>query len=365
MNPAYEFWLCDDAGVRITLLKDFSFASFSRSTRGLGTILFGLPLDAYIPYVPIIFQPDWRIDAYRSPGYGIPKRREGSFLLRKFNIYDRTEDNLRMIEFYGRSPLDLIRRWSMVDPDPATYEITDHVDDIMKLIVNDIAVFPAGEFSVDADLGLGPIVSQSFFGKNALDVITDLKATSFYLNFTSSTNRRIFFDVIEGPGLINGFGYIFRTYADLRGTDRTKGVVFSTENGNLNSPSYFEDYLDEVTIAQIGSTIVYSPDRYLSRWNQILEYQNIISTDAGVETSRANQILANKEKKLSLTANLLNTPGSSSNPRSLYGVDWDLGDLVPVQYANKNFTAEIEIVWISVNDQGEENIVGQNKVGLQ
>lgn len=368
MSASYEYWFTDDAGRRITLLKDFAFVSFSRTTRGLGTILFGLPLDAYLPYVPIIFQPDQRIDVWRSPEYGIPMRREGSFFLRKYNVYDRAQDNLRMIEFYGRSPLDILRRWCVSATVAANNTKTDFLDDMMKAVVIDNFittpnVAPVGEFSVDGDLGLGPTISQSFPGKNVRDVLTDLKATSFSLNATSSANRRIFFDVIEGPGLTNGFGYIFRTYADLRGIDRTQGIVFSPENGNLKAPSYYEDYLDQITIAQVGATTVIGPDNLLSRWNNILQYQNSSSADANVRTAQANQMLTDGAKKLSLTAQFLSTPGSPNQPRSLYGVDWDLGDLLPVQYAGKNMTGEVEIVWVSVDEKGVENIVGSNQVG--
>lgn len=368
MSATYEFYLTDDAGRRIALLKNFAFASYSRSTRGLGTILFGLPLDTYLSYVPTIFQPDWRIDVWRSPGHGIQKRRESSYFLRKYNVYDRGEDSVRMIEFYGRSPLDILRRWSVVDTTATRHIKTDYIDDMMKAIVRDCfitdaKVVPLGEFSVDGDLSLGPSVTESFFGKNVRDILTDLKATSFSKNATDSTNRRIFFDVVEGPGLTNGFGYIFRTYADLRGTDRTNGVVFSVENGNLNTPSYYVDHLDEVTRAQVETMAVASPDINLSRWNDILQYQSKASDDTAAKTSQANKILTENGKKFSLSANFMNTPGSKYQPRSLYGIDWDLGDLLPVQYAGLNVTAEVEIVWVSVDDKGAENIVGSNKVG--
>jgi hypothetical protein len=51
-------------------------------------------------------------------------------------------------------------------------------------------------------------------------------------------------------------------------------------------------------------------------------------------------------------------------PRSLYGLDWDLGDLLPVFFAEKYFTAEVVVVHVSVNEDGEESIVGMNTVGV-
>ena len=368
MSAKYEFWLTDDAGRRMLLLKDFAFSSYSRSTRGLGTILFGLPLKVYLSYVPTIFQPDWRIDVWRSAANGVPKRRESSYLLRKYRVYDREEDSMRMIEFFGRSPLDILRRGAVSNTVAAQYKKTDYIDDMMKAIVTDVFItggqcVPAGEFSVEGDLSLGPSITQEFKGKNVRDVLTDLKATSFSLNHADSTKRRIFFDVVEGLGLDNGFGYTFRTYADLRGIDRTNGTVFSPENGNLIDTEYFENYLDEITVAEVGVTTVTSPDALLSRWNSIKEYRAASTPDVSIDTSTANQMLSEDGKKISIGAYFVNSPGSSDQPRSLYGIDWDLGDLLPVQYAGKNLQAEVEIVWVSVNDMGVENIVGSNRVG--
>lgn len=274
-----------------------------------------------------------------------------------------------MIEFFGRSPLDILRRWAVSTSTVADYEKTAAIDDMMKAVVRDNFittphVAPAGEFSCDGDLALGPVIYQSFPGKNVLDILTDLKATSFSMNAVSSSDRRIFFDVVEGPGVTGGFGYIFRTYADLRGTNRLNGIVFSPENGNLKAPYFYEDYLDEFTEVQVGNTTVTSTDSTLSRWNVCRMYQNIVSSDADVEASEAYKILNDKAKILSLGAQFLSTPGSTDQPRSLYGVDWDLGDLLLCQYAGKNMGAEVEIVWVSVNEEGEENIVGSNRVGV-
>lgn len=367
MSAEYEFWLTDDAGRRILLLKDISFASLSRTTVGYGTIQLGIPYNAFISKVATVFQPDWRIDVHRSPNTGIAKRREGSFFIRKPRIYDRT-DSVRMIEFFGRSPLDILRRESVTSTVVANYKKTDKIDDMMKDVVteNFIAVAsaaPVGEFAVDAKVGLGPSTTYSFFGKTVLDVLKDLKADSIAKNYISSADKKIYFDVVEGPGLPGGFGYIFRTYAGLRGMDRTKGMIFSVENGNLKEPSYSEDYLEEITTVKVGNiAAISSPDRFLSRWNDIKSYQGA-SSDTATDTSRAYQTLQERGAVKSLAATFLNTPGGNGQPRSLYGVDWDLGDLLPVQYAGKNMTAEVSIVYLAVDDQGRETVTGSNIVG--
>lgn len=365
----YELYLTDDSGRRITLLKNIAFMSMSRTLLGFGTVHVGLPFRDFKVFPA--FQVDRRVDVWRSPAHGATLRREGSFFLRKYNVYTRDEDGVQIIEFYGRSPLDILRRQAVTSTTAANYSKTDKIDDMMKEIVREnfispVQTAPSGEFSCDGDEGLGPTVSHTFYAQNVLDVLKDLRDMSISLNKITDSSRRIYFDVVEGSPLSNGgFGYTFRTYADLRGTDRTDGVVFSLENGNMKSPSYFEDHLDSITVASIlnlttpalnGSAT--SPDAKLSRWNTIVAAQQSSEATVDLNNAKANALLREDEADFALNVTFVDSPGSDRQPRSLYGVDWDLGDLLPVRYAGKDFNAEVEIVYVSVNEKGDENIVG-------
>lgn len=365
---SHEFWLTDDAGRRFGLLNNYAFASYSRSTRGYGVVQFGLPLEEWMRVAPIVFQPDWRLDVWRSPAPKFNSRRESSYFLRKYRIYDQVDKGVRMIELFGRCPLDILRRWTVASTDPAKWKMTGKADDLMKAVVKQEFItggncVPTGELVVEGDVSLGPVITSSFCGKNVLKVCQDMKADTFSLHETNSSNRRIFFDVVEGGISISGFNYIFRTYADLRGLDRTKDLIFSIENGNLKTPAYEENYLDEETVAQVNDTVVTSPDSKLSRWNSIMGFKSTHASDSDSDTDAANKMLSDKKKKISLDAYFLDSPGSTDQPRSLYGIDWDLGDLLRVQYVGKNMDAEVEIVWIAVDENGHENIVGSNRVG--
>lgn len=369
MSSSYEFWLTDDAGQRLLLLKDLAYVNYIRSTVGYGTFQFGVPYDSFVSKMATVFQPDWRVDVYRSPATGVPKRREASYLLRKFRVYDRETDHIRVIQYWGRSPLDILRRQTVTATLLNFYNKTDFIDDMMKEIVTENFIgssgIPAGEFSVDGDTSQGPSVNFSFKGRVVLDVLKDLKAMSLSLNFNDPTKHKIYFDVVEGPGKPGGFGYVFRTYTDLRGIDRTAGIIFSVENGNLSLPDYSEDYLDESTLATVGDSffVLNKNEYYLSRWNAIEQYQSS-SNDYSVDQAKAQQMLADGAAKKIFSATFLNTPGSSSQPRSLYGVDWDLGDLLPCQYAGISLNAEVAIVYVALNDKGEETLTGSNLVGV-
>lgn len=369
----YEFWLTDDSGARLALLDKIAFATISRSVSGYGTCHVGIPLNNY--KITPIFLPDRRIDVWRSASTGITMRREGSFLLRKWRAYQRQTDGSIMIEFFGRSPLDILRRQSVVSYTTANFEKTDYIDDMMKEIVYENfispqATAPSGEFSVEGDHSLGPSISHSFFGQNVLDVLKELKDISIQKNNESSSNKKIYFDVVEGQQLTGGgFSYIFRTYAGIRGTDRSLGTVFSVENGNLESPSYIEDHLDSATISSIlnssNSAVngsAQNSDRYLSRWNDIDVVQLTSEDTLTMNNSKAAQVLTENKARESINATFLNSPGSKSQPRSLYGIDWDLGDILPAQFVGKSMTAEVSIVYITISDDGKENIIGLTSV---
>jgi hypothetical protein len=94
MPATYEFWLSDDSGRRLILLKDLAFASFTRTVSGLGTIQCGLPFRAFVKNINPYFKPDWRIEVWRSPAYGVPLRNEDVFLLRNQTCIHAREDGM-------------------------------------------------------------------------------------------------------------------------------------------------------------------------------------------------------------------------------------------------------------------------------
>lgn len=384
----YEAWLTDDAGKRLYMFEKFSSLSYSRTTHGYGTCQLLIPYDKFIADFGSFPKPDMRIDIWRSPDVGIPARREGSFLIRKPLVYQRETDGVRIMETFGRSPIDILRRqnWKVDSNNTGAT-----ADDLMKglvrgrytsiggagpystapTVINSGVYTYTGEFVVDEDTGDGPLVSGNFYLKNILDTIQNIKQATFTLNAISASNKRIFFDVIEDDSLVDGgFGYRFRTYPTLRGQDRTLGTIFSTENGNLAAPTYYEDYLDEITsvfsynsASSAADQNAQTDDQYLSRWNYIEEAVTTSEEDANAALTNIYGTLRDKGAKKSFNADFLNSPGSPSQPRSLYGIDWDLGDLLPCKFAGQVFNSEVAIVYVGLNEQGAETISGKTSVG--
>lgn len=399
MPVTYEFWLSDDRGRRIALLKNIAFASYTRAVAGLGTLQVGLPFRPFASQFNPYFSPDWRVEVWRSAAYGVPMRNEDVFMLRKPQIYMRAQDGMEMIVFYGRNGIDLLKRRSIIQLPGTSYtEKTDLIDDMMKAIVREQMLYgsaldksgtvdndrawPQGEFTVQGDVSLGASVTRSFAGRNVYDVLKDLRNSSMQLNLTDPEIYRIYFDVVpiwlNTQNLASAAlqGWEFRTYINLRGGDRTLGIEFSAEHENIHAPEYSISYLDEVNSvivtgngrgsSQVSETVTDTIRVGASRWNRV---EKVISASneasaAGLQNVGYGELGKGRPKE-ELNVTFLNTEGGSNTPRSLYGLDWDLGDKVRVNVARKQFHAEVGIVYVAVDEQGKENITARNVINEQ
>lgn len=394
----YELWMTDDAGRRIALMSGFNepfFFSYTRAVSGLGTFNFGMAFEPFARKISPYFAPDRRVEVWRSADHGVPMRREDVFMLRKPNVYTRV-DNIQAIQFYGRNGVDLLNRRSVIQRGGTSWASkTDNVDDMMKAVVREQMLYgsaldedgvvdntrawPQNEFFVQSDLALGPSVSRAFADRVVYDILKELKEASQQLNEQSSTNRKIYFDVLPrdlagvSTTSASPLGWEFQTFADLRGADRTQGIEFSVENENISQPSYSLSFLEEVNsvivrgngqgLSQIVTSVEDTKRIAASRWNRVEKVHSASSESSTTALQDAGRSELHKRKPVEeLYVTFLNTPGSPSVPRSLYGLDWDLGDLVRVNYAGKQYEAEILIVYVAVDENGEENITGRNGI---
>jgi len=393
----YELWLTDDSGQRMFPLEKYINFAYTRSSMYLSTIQIQFNFKEWVEMVNPFFRPDWRIEVWRSPAYGYPMRLEDVYMLRKPEVYTREGDAVQTFFLRGRNGMDLLNRRYVIQYTDTSYTTKeDYIDDLMKAIVREQMLygscldytgvsdnhraFPQGEFSVQDDLSVGPNAKLSFADRNVLDIMRELMELSFNMNLTLSTNRKIFFGVV--PVELTGstatlaepnarLGYEFRTFADLRGTDRTDGIEFSVENGNLKAPTYIESHFDEVNAVYVKGQGIDSGRATLevenltlinkSRWNRCENVRTATyETDASGLQGEADVALGEGRPIFNLDAVFLNSPGSKNTPRSLYGIDWDMGDLLPANYAGKQFEIEVVNVYVSVDDKGNENITGRN-----
>lgn len=394
MSLNYEIYLLDDRGVRLALLEGWSFISYTRAVNQFGTVDIGIPFDLFSRDFNPWFRPDWRLDVWRSPQAGMPLRRESTFMLRKPEVYTRSEDGMRMLRFYGRNGLDLLRRRHVIQRGGTAWASkTDYADDMMKEIVREQMLYgsaldedgsvdndrawPQGEFFVSADSGDGPLITHNFEGGNVLDVLKDIRDISFQKNAEDADNRRVYFEVepVATGNTQSGskLGWRFSTRSGLFGGDRTDGLEFSVENENISDVSYSINHLEEKNTAYVQGggagagqliEVVTDPSRAMnSRWNRcesVVSAASQTGTD-GLQSAGSAELEKGRPPE-SMPLVFLSNPGNLNLPRSLYGLDWDLGDLVRVNYAGKQLDMEINLVYVSVNEQGEENITGRNKI---
>lgn len=391
MGARYELWLTDDSGRRLGILDSLSYISYSRAVRQFGSLEFAVPFKPFYAQYNPFFRPDWRVEVWRSPAHEYPLRREDVFLLRKPNVYTRSEDGMQMLRFYARNGLDLLHRRIVAQRAGTQWTTkTDYADDMMKAIVREqmlygsavdedgtqdnARAYPENEFTVASDSSGGPQITLNFEGKNVLDVLRDISAQTIQKNQDDATNNRIFFNVlpVNLPGSFP-LGWRFYTRTGVYGTDRTDGIEFSIENENIKSPSYAISHLDEVNsiyvlgngrgISQIIQKVQDTARVNASRWNLSEGAVSASSeTDASGLTSRGESALEDNKPKEDLPLEFLNTPGSTNSPRSLYGIDWDLGDRLKVSYAGRQFEADVNLVYVSVDENGAETVTGRNEV---
>lgn len=421
MASTYEFWLLDDRGRRMVLLRNMSFFSYSKSVNGFGALEIGFPYRDYVKLVPTVFQPDWRIDVWRSPKTGVPMRREGMWLLRMPRMYTR-EDGTQIIVIYGRDAKDLLQRRYIIQPAGTSYtRKQDNIDDMMKALVREQCLwgtatgvemtvdydrpYPEDEFLVQGDHALGPIIARTFSERNLMDSLKELQDASRRLYQVDSTvNRKIYFDVVavdlrgwiieildeqtgtaildeQGEALLDessnssgaDIGFMFITKAGLYGQDRTDGIPFSIENNNIKEVAYAVNRFEErnsVIVKGFGRgdsrewAIVDDSDAIRqSRWNRIEAFH-----DASTEPDQTRledfgyPVLSENKAKETISCTFLNVGGSDDTPESLYGIQWDLGDLLPVYYADKWFAVEVEVVYVAMDENGMETITGRTEV---
>jgi hypothetical protein len=383
----YNIWLTDPYGSKIALLEDIAYMNYSIGAKSMGYIQLGIQADILADKgVTPPFLPDRRIEVWRSPAPGFSSSLERAFFLRKGHQYQRKTDGIDMVSFYGRDAKDLLNRRYVIQKKDTTYtRKTDFLDDMMKEIVreqmlwdsaldndgvsdNDRA-WPEDLFTVQGDVSRGPSDTVEFQDKRVLDLLTDIHHLSVQLNIDDDTNNIIYFDVVEKD--VNGrLGFEFQTFAQRRGADRTGSVRFSVENGNLEGFNLLQEYYEEANVcySRGAEAVVEVEDTNRSGASPWARSETVVKSNAldtaGI-TADGNKTLRQFRPKSVVDTTFVSTPGDDMRgiPRSLYGVDWKLGDLLPINYRGSYYEAEVITIYVSVNDSGRETVVGKTLIG--
>jgi len=377
----YQIWWTDDRGNRIFQIGEWAFLNYTRIVNGIGTANIGLPLAAYKTtdfFIGADFKTDYRIEIWRTPKLGEKRRMENVFFMQEGVIRTREDDGVTILDMTGHDPLgQLKRRINKFRSGTAQSRKTGAVDDVMKEIVDeqmgaaaladdaDRAIpYNAGIFRIQNDATLGATITKSFAFRNVLDVLKELHQMS------QINAPKIYFDVVA----ITPTLFEFQTFQNQRGADRRQSArksmfLFSIDRGNLEAPSYEFDSFDEKNVVYVGGkgegALRDRVERSTARETSSVWGRREVFRDARAEnlgdTNALNAIgdeeLGFRRPKQRFVANFLDTKSS------IYGLDWDFGNLHTANYAGLQFDAEIKIVYVTVEDDGSEKIYGRNEFG--
>jgi hypothetical protein len=278
----------------------------------------------------------------------------------------------QIITVSGVGPNDLLRRRIVAAYASSTQASkNDLADDMMKEIVTEAfadGVAPAPDagtriitdFSVQADLSDGPIISKGFAFDRLLlpsggGVLASLAKAS------REAGTEVFFDTVVSDISSSSISFEFRTYTGQPGQDVSDRVVFDQVRGNLQDPFLEFDYRDEVNYVYAGGrgqgaarNVQQESDaaRYnASRWNRCESFADATNqtTDDGVRESARAMLELGRPKRY-----FGGMPVDTLGTR--FGVDWNYGDMVTARYRGEEFVMIIRVVTISVDAMGRETI---------
>lgn len=337
--------------------------AYTRRLNGVGAFLLSLPR---AHRQPVMERADALAVVYRADPHTDRLRADGVYFLR---LVEHVPGDYDSLVLGGVSAEHLLaRRLYHPDDDPQVaggYSTKDGpAVTLMRQVVYEQLIAPAAHpWRAVPGLSLGPVGADTsppypfrreIGQQTVLDVLGDIaKATK--LDFW-----------LEWAG-IDPAGYPrFVFHAGRRGTDRSKAahpdgpyVYLTPSSGNLVEPHLTLDRRDEATVVYVlgkganGHRLVYRAERA-----DALGASPFGVIERAVESSQADTLdellaaaqtaLAESQPEVTFTFTPLVGAGGA-----VYGLDWDLGDIVTVGAYGYELSARITAVTVTLTSQGE------------
>jgi len=289
--------------------------------------------------------------------------------------YSEPGTGVDVITVSGPDAIDLLdRRIVAYAAGTSQASKTDYADDMMREIVDENLESSATDsdrdlsginFVIGGENSAAPSVTKGFAWQKMLPLLQ----TICQMSKTDGTD--LYFDVV--PRLVSNteIGFTFYTYINQIGQDLTTdtggSIIFGREWGNLERPSYIEDYSQEVNVVYAGGQgegsardvqeVENATRVNRSIWNRREAFQDCRNTSASAGVVDAgNQRLSEGRPVIKFTGTLLDRKQSS------YGIDWKFGDKVTATYLGKQFDGMVKSITFSVNENKQELITARLEV---
>ena len=365
MSGRYQVAFHEPTGRLVTVhtLTAADRLAYSRRLNGVGTFLLSLPR---VLRQPVMLQKDALAVVYRSDPRGGGLRVEGAYFLR---LADHVPGDYEGLVVGGVSAEHLLaRRLYHPDDDPQVaggYSTkSGPAVTLMRQIVHEQLIAPAANPQrAFPGVSLGPVgddtsppypFRREIGQQTVLEVLDDI-AKAARLDFW-----------LEWAGA-DPAGYPrFVFHAGRRGTDRSKAahpagpyVYLTPSSGNLVEPQLTLDSRQEATVVYVlgkganGHRLVYRAERA-----EALGASPFALIERAVESSQADtldELLAAAETALAesrpqVTFRFAPLVGAGG---AVYGLDWDLGDIVTVGAYGYETSARVTAVTVTLTGAGE------------
>ncbi len=362
MKSYWEVWLCDDRGVRLDLLDDLLYLELAIPMGVAGVWKIGLGDE----YDRTLLRTDAMLEFWRGTEQSKLKRLSVGWLRKR-----RTASGV--IEIGGPTVLQLLERRVVAYSTGSTdSDLTGKADDVMKTLVSKNLGSGAAAardltslgLSVAPNLSLGPDITYSFALKTVLEALKSVYDSSV------QAGNPVYYDLAPVQITDNQIGFNFRTYINQPGIDRTQSTgganhrAVGTDYGNFENGVLDEDYSTDVNYVYVGTyaekvVTIKSETQDAARlaasawnrWEAFAECRDAATTDE--QTSVAQEALNKGRYARRIEGELVETPSFR------YGIDWEWGDKLTVQFAGQEFDEIVRTVGFAVDSSGQETIKAQ------
>lgn len=274
---------------------------------------------------------------------------------------EANSDGLSTVRYFCPGPLHLLWRTVVAYRGGVTGR-TLFANQPVETIMNDLVKYNATgagttldgrirdvdltQVSVEADGGFGTVVSYSCIRQRLLDALQELTRLApgdFDLVYLGSGQWQ------------------YRFYEGQLGTDRSNTVKFALPWGNMDTPTYDKNKMNEQTVAIVGGRGEEETRRLYARIPTYSNYDAAVNSVEFYVDARAAESDA-EEDAIADAAVWEARAGSTLTFKTLqtkalrYGRDYFLGDLVRGYYQGINQVMKVWSVTVAMDGSGEEQI---------